>query len=161
MKFIDSSTKKGFSFGLVSGIITTLGLIVGLHSGTHSKLAVLGGIMTIAVADAFSDALGVHISEESEIKHSTREIWTSTISCFLAKFFFALTFVIPVLLFELNTAIIISIVYGFLLIALFSYYIAKQEKTEKPFKVVLEHLLIAILVIIITHYVGDWASTLS
>ncbi|MCW1309364.1 MAG: hypothetical protein QXP04_01590, partial [Candidatus Nanoarchaeia archaeon] len=68
---------------------------------------------------------------------------------------------IPVLLFELNTAIIISIVYGFLLIALFSYYIAKQEKTEKPFKVVLEHLLIAILVIIITHYVGDWASTLS
>ncbi|MCW1309363.1 MAG: hypothetical protein QXP04_01585, partial [Candidatus Nanoarchaeia archaeon] len=79
MKFIDSSTKKGFSFGLVSGIITTLGLIVGLHSGTHSKLAVLGGIMTIAVADAFSDALGVHISEESEIKHSTREIWTSTI----------------------------------------------------------------------------------
>lgn len=161
MEFINTSIKKGFSFGLVSGIITTLGLIVGLHSGTHSKLVVLGGIITIAVADAFSDALGVHVSEESEIKHSIREIWTSTISCFLAKFFFALTFIVPVLIFELNIAIVVSVVYGLFLIAIFSFYIAKQEKTEKPVKVILEHIIIAILVIVITHYVGDWASTLS
>jgi len=36
------SLKTGFSFGLTSGIITTLGLMVGLHSGTHSRLAVMG-----------------------------------------------------------------------------------------------------------------------
>ena len=35
------SIRKGFSFGLTSGIITTLGLIVGLHSGTHSKMIVI------------------------------------------------------------------------------------------------------------------------
>jgi len=58
------------SFGLTSGIITTLGLIVGLHSGTHSKLAVIGGILTIAMADALSDALGIHVSEESEATQS-------------------------------------------------------------------------------------------
>ncbi|MBW2265656.1 MAG: hypothetical protein JRF28_05735, partial [Deltaproteobacteria bacterium] len=51
--------KTGLSFGLTSGTITTLGLMVGLHSGTHSKLVVLGGILTIAIADAFSDALGI------------------------------------------------------------------------------------------------------
>ena len=28
--------KKGFSFGLTSGTITTLGLIIGLHSGCAS-----------------------------------------------------------------------------------------------------------------------------
>ncbi len=56
------SLKIGFSFGLASGIITTLGLIVGLHSGTHSKKVVIGGILTIAIADAFSDALGIHLS---------------------------------------------------------------------------------------------------
>ena len=55
----------GVSFGLTSGTITTLGLIVGLHAGTHSRLAVIGGILTIAVADALSDALGMHIAEES------------------------------------------------------------------------------------------------
>jgi VIT1/CCC1 family predicted Fe2+/Mn2+ transporter len=82
------SLKTGFSFGLTSGIITTLGLMVGLHSGTHSKLVVVGGILTIAIADAFSDALGIHISEESENKHTKKEIWESTISTFLSKFVF-------------------------------------------------------------------------
>ncbi|MEO0185998.1 MAG: VIT1/CCC1 transporter family protein, partial [candidate division WOR-3 bacterium] len=72
------SLKTGFSFGSTSGIITTLGLMVGLHSGTHSKIVVIGGILTIAIADAFSDALGIHVSEESENKHSTKEIWEST-----------------------------------------------------------------------------------
>ncbi len=82
------SLKIGLSFGLTSGIITTLGLMVGLHSGTHSKLIVLGGILTIAIADAFSDAVGIHLSEESEIKHSSKEIWESTIATFFFKFIF-------------------------------------------------------------------------
>ncbi|MCK5112976.1 MAG: hypothetical protein KAQ84_05480, partial [Thermoplasmatales archaeon] len=75
--------KTGFSFGLTSGIITTLGLIVGLHSGTHSRIVIIGGIITIAIADAFSDSVGIHISEESEGKHNSREIWESTISTLL------------------------------------------------------------------------------
>ncbi len=94
------SLKIGISFGLTSGIITTLGLIVGLHSGTHSRLIVIGGILIIAIADAFSDALGIHISEESENKHDTKEIWESTIFTFLSKFVFALTFIAPFLLFQ-------------------------------------------------------------
>ena len=64
------SLRTGISFGLTSGIITTLGLMVGLHSGTHSRVIVIGGILTIAIADAFSDALGIHISEESKNVHS-------------------------------------------------------------------------------------------
>ncbi len=149
--------KVGLSFGLTSGIITTLGLMVGLQSGTHSKLVVIGGILTIAIADAFSDALGIHISEESENKHSSREVWESTISTFLFKFIFALIFIIPVLLFELFMAVTISIILGLLLISFFSFNIAKKQK-EAPWKVVVEHLLIAILVIFVTYYVGNWVS---
>ncbi|HID20521.1 MAG TPA: hypothetical protein EYP28_06265 [Methanophagales archaeon] len=151
------SVKIGFSFGLTSGIITTLGLMVGLNSGTHSKLVVIGGVLTIAIADAFSDALGIHISEESENKHTTKEIWESTIATFLSKFAFALTFVIPVLLFPLTTAIYVSIVWVLTLLGLFSFYIAKEQGV-KPWKVVIEHLVIALVVIIIAHYVGDWIS---
>ncbi len=152
------SLKTGFSFGLTSGIITTLGLMVGLHSSTHSKIVVIGGILVIAIADALSDAMGIHISEESENKHSTREIWESTISTFLSKFVFALTFVIPILLFPLNTAIIISVIWGLSVITIFSWYIARGEGA-KTYKVVSEHLFIAILVIIATHYVGKWVAT--
>jgi len=149
------SLKTGLSFGLTSGIITTLGLMVGLHSGTHSKLVVIGGILTIAIADAFSDALGIHVSEESENRHTTKEIWESTICTFVAKFIFAITFIVPVLLFPLATAIMVSVVWGLSMLAIFSFYIAKDQR-EKPWKVIGEHLLIAMVVIIITHYVGEW-----
>ena len=149
------SITTGFSFGLTSGIITTLGLMVVLHSGTHSKLVVIGGVLTIAIADAFSDALGIHVSEEMENKHTTKEIWASTIATALSKFVFAAAFIIPLLLFQLSTAIIVSVLCGLFLLGIFSFYIAKQKK-EKASKIVAEHLLIALLVILLTHYVGDW-----
>lgn len=144
------SIKKGFSFGLTSGIITTLGLIVGLYSGTHSRLAVLGAILVIAIADALSDAFGIHVSEESENKHSSKEVWESTFSTFLSKFIFASTFIIPVLLFELQTAILISIVWGLFLISVLSYKMSEKRR----WKAVSEHLMIAVAVIIIANYVG-------
>lgn len=151
---MNHSLKTGFSFGSTSGIITTLGLIVGLHSGTHSKVAVLGGILTIAIADAFSDALGIHISEESEEVHTTKEIWEATIYTFISKFFFSLTFIIPFLFFDLFKAFIASIIWGLSMLSIFSFYLGKSQKTN-PWKVVCEHLFIVILVIIMTHFVGD------
>ena len=152
------SLKTGFSFGLTSATITTLGLMVGLHSGTHSKLAVIGGILIIAVADAFSDALGIHISEESENKHTPGQIWVSTVSTFVTKFIFALTFVIPVLLFELYIAVIVSVIWGLSMLGIFSFRMAKEQRTA-PWKVVLEHLFIALVVIAVTHYLGGWISS--
>ena len=50
------SIKIGISFGLTSGIITTLGIMIGLNAATNLKLAVIGGILTVAIADAFSDS---------------------------------------------------------------------------------------------------------
>lgn len=152
------SFRTGFSFGLTSGIITTLGLMVGLHSGTHSKLAVIGGILTIAIADALSDAIGIHISEESEAKHTEKEIWEATLFTFLAKFFFAIFFIIPVLLFDnLNLAILASVISGLFLLSVLSFFIAKSQNLN-PFKAVFEHLIVALLVIFLTHFIGDLIS---
>lgn len=150
--------KKGVGFGLTSGIITTLGLMVGLNSGTHSKIVVLGGILTIAIADAFSDALGIHISEEAENHHTNKQVWVATVSTFLAKLVFALLFVIPVLLLSLGTAIIVSIAWGLLALGVLSYKMAKEQK-KKPWKVISEHVSIAAIVIVLTHFIGSWIST--
>ena len=149
------SLKTGLCFGLTSGVITTLGLMVGLASGTQSKLVVIGAILTIAVADSFSDALGIHMSEESENKHTAREIWESTFATLLSKFTFALTFVAPVLLFNLSTAVLVSIIWGLSMLSLMSYIIAKDE-SKQAWKVVGEHLLIAVIVIFLTHNLGIW-----
>ena len=147
------SLEVGFSFGLTSAVITTLGLMIGLGAGTNSKLVVIGGIITIAIADACSDALGIHVSEESENIHSQLEIWDATIATFLSKFLFALTFLVPVLLLDLFAATIVSIIYGLILLGVFSYFLAKKQK-QSVLNVVGEHLITAILVIIVTYYVG-------
>lgn len=155
IRAMKESLKTGFCFGLTSGIITTLGLLVGLSSGTGSKLAVIGGILTIAVADAFSDALGIHISEESENAHSAREVWGSTIVTFATKFLVAMTFIVPVLFFDLSTAVIASLIWGFLVMGLLSFILAK-EQDKSPRKVIAEHLLILIMVVISTDLIGSW-----
>ena len=151
--------RTGISFGLTSAVISTLGLMVGLHSGTGSKTVVLAGVLTIAIADAFADALGIHISEESENVHTTRQIWNTTIATFMTKFFFTLTFVVPVLFLPLFTAIIVSLVWGFSILTVLSYLIAKAQG-KRPWKIIGEHVLIAVVVIAITHFVGDWVATL-
>ncbi len=153
------SLRKGVSFGLTSAVITTLGLIVGLHSGTHSRIVVLAGILTIAVADAFSDALGIHISEEAENAHTTKEIWGATVATFLTKFLFAMTFLVPVLLLSLSAAIIVNLIWGLSILAVLSYIIARSQG-KPPWKIVGEHLVIAMIVIALTHWVGDWIGTL-
>ena len=145
--------RTGFSFGLTSGVITTLGLIIGLFYGTKSELAVIGGILTIAVADAFSDALGMHISTEARTKKK-REIWGSTFATFISKLLFALSFLAPILIFDFGqTAIYASVVWGLLLIGLLSFKVAKDQKKD-PAHVVTEHVLIATIVIITTYYIG-------
>lgn len=145
---------KGLGFGITSGVITTLGLLIGLSSGTHSKLAVIGGIVALAFSDALSDAMGIHVSEEAEDEHKSKEIWTTSLYTLASKFFFTLSFVIPVLLFELNTAIIISITWGLLLLSTFSIYISKVQG-KNTWRVVSEHVIIAVVVIISAHYIGQ------
>ena len=157
---MENSLRTGITFGLTSAVITTLGLMIGLHSGTHSKIVVLAGILTIAIADAFSDALGIHISKEAENTQTTKQIWVATISTFLAKFLFAMIFVVPVLLFSLSTAIVMSLIWGLSILTILSYVIAKSQK-KPPWKIVWEHLMIAIVVIGITHWVGDWLGKLA
>jgi len=143
---------KGISFGLASGVITTLGMMVGIDATTNSKLAVLASILAIAIADSFSDSVGIHISEESEGKNP-KEVWTATLFTLISKFTFAMSFTIPVLLLDLSEAIVASVLWGFALIAGFSYFNARQNR-RNPAKEVAENTGIAMAVITVTYIAG-------
>ena len=145
---------KGVGFGLTSGVITTLGVIIGLHSGTHSKLAVEVGIIVLAIADALSDAMGIHVSEEAEMEHTTKELWQTSFFTFISKLLFTLTFIIPIIFLDFSTAILTSIFWGLFLITVFSFYMARSQK-QNPYKITAEHVLITALVVILAHYLGD------
>lgn len=83
-----------------------------MTAGTRSVAVVVGGIVTIAIADALSDALGIHIAVESKNSHSEGEISLATVAAFVARFLMAMTFVTPLLLFELETAVLVSLAWG-------------------------------------------------
>jgi len=147
------SFKPGIGFGLASGVITTLGLMIGLFSSTNSKGIVLTGVFTIAFADSFSDAIGIHFSEESKGIHSDKEIWAFTFLTFITKLFVALSFVPLILLLSLNQSIVLNIILGFLMLSVFSYMMAKNQN-KKPLKVILEHVFATLFVISLTYYLG-------
>ncbi len=149
------SFKTGIGFGLTSGIITTVGLIVGLHAGTESKIVVIGGVVSIAIADACSDALGIHVAQEAQDRHSTRAIWEATCVTFATKLVVALTFIIPLALLPNQTAIATSVGWGMLLLATFNFYMARAQQV-RPWAIIGEHLAIACLVIVMAHVVGHW-----
>ncbi len=149
----------GISFGMTTAVITSLGMIVGMYSATSSKLAVVAGIVVMAIADGLSDAVSLHTAEEAEVekgrgKHTKKEIWLTTLFAFVSVSSFTLTFTIPILLFPADTAIPLAIAWGMLLLVLLNFYIAKIRK-ESPSKLISEHVLLAIFVIIVSYVVGN------
>jgi len=84
----------------------------------------------------------------------------STLATFTAKFLFALTFIVPVMILDLSNAIIVGIAWGMLMLAILSRTIAKIDK-KNPWKVVVEHLTIALMVVVLAHYCGLIAETFS
>lgn len=156
MEFFKSDgARTGLFFGATSGVITTIGLITGLNAGTGSVAAVIGGIFVIAVADAMSDALGIHLAEEAKPDATAHHIWSATISTFLNKFIFALSFAVPLLLLPLDQAVIASLAWGMLVIIVLSYFLARAQNAS-PVMIIAEHLTIAFLVVVFSHLIGVW-----
>jgi len=150
------SYKAGISFGLVSGVLTTLGLLIGLGVSTQSKAAVIGGILTIAIADALSDSFGVHLSQESSGDNTPKQVWEATFATFFSKFLFALTFLIPISLFNINLALIVSVIWGLILISVLSLVITDDEggRNEGKLPVLSEHLSLFLLIVVLSYLVG-------
>ncbi len=158
MEFFKSDgARTGLFFGATSGVITTIGLIVGLNSGTSSITAVLGGILVISVADAMSDALGIHLAEEADPNTDHAHVWAATIMTFVTKFVFSISFAVPLLLLPLTTAVAVSVVWGLLVIVILSYFLARSQN-ESPLYIIAEHVGIAILVLVFSHYIGVWVA---
>lgn len=151
---LKKSLKTGMGFGLTSGIITTLGLMIGLYSGTRSRIAVLGSIVTIALADSLSDALGIHISQESSTENSHREVWEATMAAFFSKLVLTLSFSLPIIFFPLPKAVAINLVWGLIALVTANYWLARKSN-RRPAHFILEHLFIALLVIVASHYLGQ------
>ncbi|MCX5695628.1 MAG: hypothetical protein NTW18_03050 [Candidatus Omnitrophica bacterium] len=141
-----------FSFGATAAIITNLALVVGLRTGEHAKISIIGGMLIIALADNISDSVGIHIYQESECL-AQKEVWISTLTNFTSRLLVSLTFIACVLFLPLQLAVLVSLAWGLLLLCSISYRIARERKLS-PYTAMFEHMLIALCVIFMSDFFG-------
>lgn len=150
---------KGVSFGAVTSLITALGSVIGIYAGTGSKPIILGGLLSIAIADSLADAFGIQLSEESDKKKTLKSTWISTFATFVSKFSVAALIALPVILFNLATAIVFTIILGSIILIALDFLIAHQRHT--PFwKLLARHGSIAVGIVFLTYILGKFIKPL-
>ncbi len=145
-----------YIFGSTAAIITNISLIVGLGSAGAGKGPILGGLLTIALADNISDSLGIHLYKETE-GYGQRLSAFATLLNFTARLLVSGSFIAVALLFSTSTSIWLAIVWGLLLLIVLSYFITRANKTG-TIREIAKHVLVAVVVIILSLFVGDLIS---
>jgi vacuolar iron transporter family protein len=143
---------KNYVFGSAAAIITNVSLIVGLGSARTGKGPILGGLLTIALADNISDSLGFHLYREAG-SSGERLTFASTVLNFTSRLLVSLSFVAVVLAFSVARAIPIAIVWGLFLLVLVSYLITRSNRKSSLLEIG-KHVLVAVVVIFLSYQVG-------
>ena len=140
------------SFGGPAAIVTSTGLIVGLHTATVAKTAIAGSLLIFALADNLTDSLGVHIYQESE-RLAAREAFRTTVANFLTRLLLALSFIALVLLVPSPALIYLSVLWGLSLLSGLSYLLARARGVS-PLSEIAKHCAVALAVVALSKLIG-------
>lgn len=153
----DEAERPGFdlrwiSFGSPSAIVTSMALIVGLDTATASRATVLASLLIIGIADNLSDSLSVHIYQEAE-RLKQRQAFRTTIANYLARFTVAMSFFLIFLTLPTTAAVWLAIGWGFFLLAVLSYLLAKDRGVSARSEI-LKHTGVAAAVVLVSKLMG-------
>ena len=151
---------QGMTFGAMDAIINVIGIVIGLGV-IGNKVAVVIGLLVAGIANSLGNSAGFHVSEETEGIHTRKEVWQSTLMAFVGTFATTFILLIPLLLFELSTAILICAGLGVVCIILLATIIGNISGFTKrqTCKLMCEYVALAALVIVIAYFVGNVASS--
>jgi VIT1/CCC1 family predicted Fe2+/Mn2+ transporter len=144
---------RKISFGGPAAIVTGMALIVGLDAATVGKVTVITSLLIIGLADNLTDSLSVHIYQESE-RLAQGDALRTTIANFLVRLLVSISFILVLLLLPTSTAIYVATVWGFVLLSILSYLLARARRVG-PFSEVLKHTAIALIVIATSRAIGS------
>ena len=114
--------------------------MVGLYAGTESMVAVVGGVMVIAVADAMSDALGIHVAQEADPSSTTTHVWAATFATLITKFLVASSFILPLLWLPLRAGVLVALLWGLVVMTFLSILLARSRGV-RAFPIVAERTI--------------------
>lgn len=144
------------SFGGTAAVVTSTALISGLCAVNATKPIIVSALLIAALADNLTDALSMHIFQESE-QHNQKNAFTGTITNFVARLLLSISFIFLVGIFPLAHIDKAAILWGVLLLASLTYLVARERKV-KPLPEVFKHLLAASAVVIASMLIPPWIS---
>ncbi len=137
-----------FSFGGTAAIVTSMGLIVGLHGLPTSKASLVGSLLIIAVADNLTDSLSMHAYQEAE-NLPARKALQATVANFIARLLLGCSFAIWVVILPSWCVVWVALVWGFVLLSALTYWIARTRGAN-PAAEIGKHLAICGVVLTIS-----------
>ena len=150
-------TRK-ISYGGTAAIVTSTALIIGLIAANATKPVIISALLIAALADNLTDALSIHIYQESE-QLDKKEALTGTITNFFTRLLFGVSFVLLVALVPLPHVAKAAFIWGILLLAVLTYLVAGERKV-KPLPEILKHLAVAFAVVTVSRMIGHWIAPL-
>ena len=141
------------SFGGTAAIVTSVALIFGLDAATATKSTIVSGLLIVALADNLTDALSMHVYEESKRRLQPREAFIATLTNFFARLAVALTFVLLVVLLPLASAVIASGAWGLALLVALTWALARERKLGFAVELA-KHIAAALTVILVARAIG-------
>ena len=143
---------RRLSFGGPAAIVTSMALIVGLDAATAAKVAIVGSLLVIGLADNLTDSLSVHIYQESE-RLAHRQALRTTAANYVARLTVTASFVLLVLLLPTQAAEFAAIAWGIFLLSGLSYLLAKARQVSATGEIV-KHAGVALGVIVMSKAIG-------
>jgi len=147
-------TTRRISYGGTAAVVTSTALISGLSAADTARPIIVSALLIAAFADNLTDALSVHVFQESE-QHDPKDAFTGTVTNFLARLLLCITFVPLVALLPLEHVVEGAVVWGALLLAVLTHLVARERKID-PVPEVVKHLLVASAVIVASMLIGRW-----
>lgn len=158
-RHVDKEYLRSFVFGCQDALVSTTGVVVGVSTAiSDKKIIVLTAVITIVV-EAFSMASGQYLSEKTihdipNSRHKDNLIFGSVIM-FSAYIIGGLVPILPVLLFSVSVASVLSILSSFLGLFVLGYIKAKLF-FGNPTRSSIEMLLIGGLAVLMGVLVGKY-----
>jgi len=140
------------SYGGTAAIVTSMTLITGLNAAGTDKSTLITALLIVALADNITDSLSIHIYQESE-QLDEREAFIGTLSNFTTRLSGSLSFVLIVFSFPPKVVVLVSIVWGNLLLGVLTYFLAR-ERNVRILPEVIKHLVVAAVAIILSKIIA-------
>ncbi len=158
----NNDTRQGIFFGINSGILTTVGVIAGISQTTTNPMYVVISVISLAISDCVGEAYGMYLSKKAEqIQDNNYGPLLSLIGVFVAKFLTVVCFLIP-LIFSWNLKYFKNLVwptlYSIVVLISIDYKLAQMRQESKS-KYIITHIILLLIVIISTKFIGQILSS--